>query len=62
MNYSKKIQQRINTKEFEEKAIAEFKDYIDKNFANIKAIDFGDKEIFIVPTNLDTPVKVIYES
>ena len=57
-----KIQKRINTKEFEEEAVAKLKDYIDKNFTNIEAIDFGDGKIFIVPTNLDTPIKVVFES
>ena len=44
-----KIQKRINTKEFEEEAVAKLKDYIDKTFTDIKAINFGD------------PVKVVFE-
>lgn len=33
-----------------------------KNFVEMKQIDFGDGTIFIIPTSLDTPVKVVFES
>lgn len=43
----KKIQKIINTTKFQEYAISVLKEYIDKNYANIKDLDIGDKNIFL---------------
>jgi geranylgeranyl pyrophosphate synthase len=43
----KKIQKIIDTTKFQEYAISVLKEYIDKNCANIKDLDIGDKNIFL---------------
>lgn len=54
-----KVQEYMRTNEFKENAIEKIKEYININFADIKAIALEDK-IFLIPKE-DTPIKIIFK-
>ena len=58
----KKMQERLDSKEFQDNAVKEIQEYIEKNFVDIKSVNLGDKEIYIIPNPTDKPVKIIYEN
>ncbi len=58
----KKMQERLDSKELQDNAVKEIQEYIEKNFVDIKSVNLGDKEIYIIPNPTGKPVKVVLEN